>query len=71
MKTFKQILSEAKLPTDPKKINFEHLGELSPEEQAHKDNKMDLYMDTHGLSGNAAENKVALEILSMRKGNNK
>jgi hypothetical protein len=68
MKTFKQILSEAneKIPTDPKKVTLDHLGELTPEESAHRDQKMDLYMDNHGLSGVAAGNKVALEILQMR-----
>ena len=68
MKTFKEIIVEVKLPKDPKKITLDHLGELSPEEKEHKDTKMDLYMDRHGLSGVAAENKVALEILAMRKG---
>ena len=70
MKTFKQILSEAKkirIPTDPRAVRFDHLGELTPKEEEHKDKRMDLLMDTHGLSGIAAENKVALEILQMRK----
>jgi len=69
MKTFKQILSEAKqkIPTDLRAVRLDHLGELTPEEEQHKDKQMDLYMDTHGLSGVAAENKVALEILQMRK----
>jgi hypothetical protein len=85
MKTFKQILEEtkekqlsldseyeeAKIPKDPRKINLDHLGMLTPEEQRYRDERMDLYMDRHGLNGNAAENKVALEILSNRKGNNK
>jgi len=69
MKTFKQILSEAKkirIPTDPRRVTLDHLGELTPEESEHRDQKMDLYMDTHGLSGVAAGNKVALEILAMR-----
>jgi len=69
MKTFKQILSEAKkitIPTDSKKVTLDHLGELTSEEERHKDKQMDLYMDTHGLSGVAAGNKVALEILQMR-----
>lgn len=69
MKTFKQILREAKgpiIPNDLNKLRLDHLHPLAPHEKEHIDQQMDLYMDRHGMSGVAAENRVAREILQMR-----
>lgn len=69
MKTFKQILREAKgpiIPNDLNKLRLDHLNPLAPHEEAYRDERMDRYMDRHGMSGIAAENRVAKEILQMR-----
>ena len=69
MKTFKEILREAKgpiIPNDLNKLRLDHLHPLAPHEEEYRDQRMDRYMDRHGMSGVAAENRVAKEILQMR-----
>jgi hypothetical protein len=63
MKTFKQILSEANKPNS---ITLKDLHPLTDQEKDHVERQMDLYMDRHGLSGVAAEQRIAAEIRNMR-----
>jgi hypothetical protein len=68
MKSFKQYITESSRKTPiGKDLRLSHLGELSEKEKAHVDQRMDLYVDRHNMSGVAAENKIAHEIKQMRE----
>jgi hypothetical protein len=67
MKSFKNYLIEASKQPSDKEFRLSHLGKLSDAEQSHVNDRIDVYVDKHNMSGVAAENKVALEIKNMRK----
>lgn len=72
MKSFVEYLQEARKQKssgirNPKDLRLSHLGKLSEVEQRHVEEHTNKYMDQHGMSGVAAENRVAIEIVRMRR----
>lgn len=72
MKSFVEYLQEARKQKssgtrNPKDLRLSHLGKLSEMEQRHVEERTNTYMDQHGMSGVAAENRVANEIVRMRR----
>lgn len=63
----KYFLTEAKkIPDDRSKLRLHHIQPLSDVEKEKYESLIDKYMDVHGHSAVAAENKAAVQIHSER-----